>query len=76
MLAQARAIDNQVFLVASGCDHPAYITNPEGTRIAGASEWGTSAAATIDLASRQLPPSLGETRARRMKERRLDVRVP
>ncbi len=76
VLAQARAIDNQVFLVSSGYDHPTYIMNPEGTRIASAPERGTAAVATVDLARRWLHPNLGEMRARRMKEWRVDLKVP
>lgn len=76
VLAQARAIDNQVFLVASGYDHPTYIMDPEGTRIATAPANGTAAVATVDLARRWLQPNLGEMKARRMKELRVDVKVP
>jgi predicted amidohydrolase len=76
VLAQARAIDNQVFLAASGYDHPTYIMDPEGTRIAAAPAPGTAAVATVDLARRWLHSNLGEMRARRMKEYRVDVKVP
>jgi predicted amidohydrolase len=75
ILAQARAIDNQVFLVASGYDHPTYIMDPEGTRIA-AAQPGAAAVSTIDLARRWTHPGLGDMRARRMKEWRVDVKVP
>ena len=37
-LAKARAIENQIYLVASGYNHPTYIMNPEGERIAVAPE--------------------------------------
>jgi predicted amidohydrolase len=76
VLAQARAIDNQVFLVASGYDHPTYVMDPEGTRIATAPLSGSVAVATVDLAQRWTHSNLGEMRARRMKEWRVDVRVP
>ena len=76
VLAQARSIDNKVFLVASGYDHPTYIQDPDGVRIATAPERGSAAVATIDLARRYLHPNQGDMRARRMKEWRVDVRVP
>ena len=77
-LAKARSIDNKVFLVTSGYDHPTYIQDPDGNRIASAPERGTAAVATIDLARRYIDPktNLGDMRARRMKELRVDVRVP
>lgn len=76
VLAQARAIDNQVFLAASGYDHPTYIMDPEGTRIAAAPQRGSAAVATVDLAHRWVYPQLGDMKARRMKEWRVDVKVP
>ena len=75
-LAKARSIDNQVFLVTSGYDHPTYIQDPDGTRVASALENGTAAIATIDLARRYVHGNLGDMRARRMKEMRVDVLVP
>jgi predicted amidohydrolase len=77
-LAKARSIDNKVFLVTSGYDHPTYIQDPDGNRIAAAPERGTAAVATIDLARRYVDPktNLGDMRARRMKELRVDMRVP
>jgi predicted amidohydrolase len=72
-LAKARSIDNKVFLVASGYDHPTYIQDPEGERIASAPKNGTAAVATIDLARRYWTPLLGDMRARRMKEQRVDI---
>jgi predicted amidohydrolase len=77
-LAKARSIDNKVFLVTSGYDHPTYIQDPDGNRIASALQPGTAAFATVDLARRYIDPktNLGDMRARRMKELRVDVRVP
>jgi predicted amidohydrolase len=74
-LAKARAIENQVFLVASGYDHPTYIMNPDGERIASAPEQGSVAVATIDLnkSLRQLNNNLGDMRNRRPRELRVDV---
>lgn len=74
-LAKARAIENQVYLVASGYDHPTYIMNPGGEWLAVAKERGTAAVATIDLnqSLRQPNNNLGDMRNRLPKELRLDV---
>jgi predicted amidohydrolase len=75
-LAKARAIENKVFLVTSGYDHPTYIMDPDGQRIAEAAGRGTAAISTVDLSKRYLHPGLGDMRARRMKEFRGDVKTP
>ncbi len=75
-LAKARAIENKVFLVTSGYDHPTYIMDPDGTRIASAPRHGDAAIATIDLNQRSWDKQLGDMRARRAKEERVDVRLP
>jgi predicted amidohydrolase len=75
-LAKARAIENGVFLVTSGYDHPTYVMDPFGERLSQAREEGTAATATIDLAKRYRWQWLGEMRTRRMKELRMDVAVP
>lgn len=75
-LAKARSIDNMAFLVASGYDHPTYIQDREGVRVASAPDNGTAAVATIDLARKYTRGNLGDMRARRTKEQRVDVRVP
>jgi predicted amidohydrolase len=74
-LAKARAIENQVYLVASGYDHPTYIMNPSGERLAMARERGSAAVATIDLnkSLRQPNNNLGDMRNRLPKELRFDV---
>lgn len=74
-LAKARAIENQVYLVASGYDHPTYIMNPDGERLATARERGSAAIATIDLnkSLRQPNNNLGDMRNRLPRELRLDV---
>jgi len=75
-LAKARAIENGVFLVTSGYNHPTYIMDPGGERLSQAREIGSAATATIDLAKPYIWPWLGEMRTRRLKELRVDVAVP
>jgi predicted amidohydrolase len=76
VLAKARAIENRIFLVTSGYNHPTYIMDPDGERISLAQEQGAVAVATVDLGKRYLQPHLGDMRGRRMKEQRTDVVVP
>jgi len=64
-----------MFLIASGYDHPTYVMDPDGQRIASAPANATVAIATIDLSKRYLDRELGEMRARRVKESRVDVKV-
>lgn len=75
-LAKARAIENQVFLVSSGYDHPTYIMDPAGERLSEARTRGTAALATVDLNRRYADPWLGDMHTRRWKEQRTDVPVP
>jgi predicted amidohydrolase len=74
-LAKARAIENRVFLVTSGYDHPTYIMDPDGERLSEAREQGAAAIATIDLNKRYTHPHLGDMYSRRMREIRLDVPI-
>jgi predicted amidohydrolase len=75
-LAKARAIENKVFLVASGYDHPTYIMDPDGEMLSVARNRGAAAVATVDLNKRYLDQWLGDMHGRRMKELRLDVKAP
>lgn len=75
-LAAARAIENKVFLAASGYDHPTYVMDPDGKRLAQAPQRGEVAIAEIDLSRRYVDPWLGDMRTRRLKEIRLDVPTP
>ena len=75
-LAVARALENRVYLVASGYDHPTYIMDPNGERIAAAPDEGSIALATIDLSERHREQWLGEMRTRRLREIRTDVPIP
>jgi predicted amidohydrolase len=72
-LAKARAIDNKVFLIASGYDHPTYIMDPDGERLSVGQRPG-AAVATVDLNKRYMEKWLGEMKARRPKEIRVDVK--
>jgi predicted amidohydrolase len=75
-LGKARAIENKVFLVASGYDYPTYVMDPDGEILSSAPERGAAAMATVDLNKRYLHPHLGDMRNRRPKELRLDVKAP
>lgn len=75
-LAKARAIENRIFLVTSGYNHPTYIMDPYGERVSEAHERGTAAIATLDLNRRYTEQFLGEMKQRRPKEARTDVPVP
>lgn len=72
-LAKARAIENKVFLVAAGYDHPTYVMDPQGERLSEAPR-GKAAVATIDLNRRYRDQYLGDMRGRRPKELRVDVK--
>ncbi len=72
-LGKARALENHVFLVASGYDYPTYIMAPNGEMLSRAAERGTVATASVDLNRRYPDQWLGDMRARFMKELRLDT---
>ncbi len=74
-LGKARAIENRVFIAASGYDYPTYIRDPDGEILAQAHERGTAAIATIDLNRRYTDKWLGDMKSRIPKELRLDVSV-
>lgn len=74
-LAKARAIENKVFLAASGYDHPTYVMDPDGERIASAPQNETAAVVTIDLNKRNWDSWLGDMRARRAREERIDLKT-
>ena len=74
-LATARAIENHVFLVASGYDHPTYIMDQDGKRIAQAKDRGTAAVATVDLNKQYLYFGLWDWKGRRPREYRPDVKT-
>lgn len=74
-LAKARAIENQVFIAASGYDYPTQILDPLGAVIAEAPQRGAAAIATIDLNRRYVQEWLGNMRPRFQQEIRLEVPV-
>lgn len=73
VLAKARAIENRIFLVTSGYDHPTYIMDPYGERVSEAKQRGTAAIATLDLNRKYTEQWLGDMRERRAKEERTDM---
>ncbi|HTM50629.1 MAG TPA: carbon-nitrogen hydrolase family protein [Bryobacteraceae bacterium] len=73
-LGKARAIENRVFLAASGYDYPTYVMDPDGEILSSAPQRGAAAIATIDLNKRYAHPHLGDMRNRRAKELRVDVK--
>ena len=75
-LGKARAIENKVFLVASGYDYPTYVMDPDGEILSQARQNGAAAIATIDLNKRYNHVQIGDMRTRRIKELRLDVKPP
>ncbi len=72
-LAKARSIEGRFTLVASGYDHPTYVQNPMGDRLSEAKANGTAAYAEVDLNQSQREKFLGDMKARRMRETRLDL---
>jgi predicted amidohydrolase len=68
LLAQARAVENQVYVVASGYDFRTGIFDPTGRRVADASADPEVIVAEADLNERRLWPWLGEWRARIWRE--------
>jgi predicted amidohydrolase len=75
VLAKARAIESRVFLITSGYDHPTYIMDPYGEKIASADKHGSAAIATVDLNRIYGEERGGNMRNRRPREMRLDVSV-
>jgi len=74
-LAQARAIENHVYLASSGYDFPSMLINPLGKALARTEKDGTVATSTIDLSQRLPDEWLGDMRGRFHRELRLDLPV-
>jgi predicted amidohydrolase len=75
-LGKARAIENQVYVAASGYDYPTYVMDPDGEILTLAQKDGSIAVTTVDFERRYWHRHLGEMRARRMKELRIDIAPP
>ena len=67
-LARARAIENQVYLVASGYDFKTAIYNRAGEPVAQAGQDPAVLVTDVDLNERTLWPWLGDWRARIWRE--------
>jgi predicted amidohydrolase len=67
-LARARAIENQLYLVASGYDFKSAIFDKDGSPLALATSDPSVLMAEVDLNERRLWPSLGDWRARIWRE--------
>lgn len=75
-LGKARAIENKIFLATSGYNYPTQVMDPDGEVLAQAAADGTVAVSTFDLSRRYWHSQLGDMRARRMKELRIDLAPP
>jgi predicted amidohydrolase len=74
ILAQARAIENHVFLVTSSYDITTRIIDPMGRVLAEATAENPVAAASVDLAAPIVQmPWLGDMKSRTWSERRTDL---
>ena len=76
LLPQARAYENQIYLVSSAYGPiPSAIFNPEGKIIAEAKDRPSVAFSDIDLNKPVVYPWMGNLRNRLARERRLDIRI-
>ena len=74
VLAQARAIENHVFLISSTYDMRSFIVDPAGKILAEADEKNPLALAEIHLDEKIYQPWLGDMKNRTWKEWRPDIR--
>jgi predicted amidohydrolase len=72
-LAQARAIENHVYLASSGYNFPSLLMDPLGRTLVRTEQDATVATATIDLNQRLPDEWLGDMRGRFHRELRLDL---
>jgi predicted amidohydrolase len=68
LLARARAVENQIYLVASGYDFPTAIFDKQGNTMTAAEKDPAVIIAEVDLNERLLWPWLGDWRARIWRE--------
>jgi len=73
LLARARALENQVYLVSSSYDMRSFIVGPEGDILAEATQDNPAAIAEIDLDREILLPHLGDMKPRTWREWRPDL---
>jgi hypothetical protein len=76
VLAQARAIENHVFLVSATYDMRSFVVDPAGKILAEATKEKPVATADLYLDRKIFQPWLGDMKNRTWKERRVDIRVP
>lgn len=76
VLAQARAIENHVFLISSSYDMRTFIVDPSGKVLAEATKDKPVVTAELFLDRKIFQPWLGDMKNRTWKERRVDLRVP
>jgi len=72
-LAQARAIENHIYLASSGYDFPSLLIDPLGRTLVRTERDGSVASATVDLNQRLPDEWLGDMRGRFHRELRLDL---
>jgi predicted amidohydrolase len=75
VLAQARAIENHVFLISSSYDMRTFIVDPAGKVLAEATKDAPVASAELFLDRKIFQPWLGDMKNRTWKERRADLPV-
>ncbi len=75
VLAQARAIENHVFLISSSYDMRSFIVDPAGRILAEATAAKPIASAELKLDEKIFQPWLGDMKHRTWKERRPDIPV-
>lgn len=75
VLAQARAIENHIFLISSSYDMRTFIVDPAGKVLAEATKDKPVATAELFLDRKIIQPWLGDMKTRTWKERRVDLPV-
>jgi predicted amidohydrolase len=73
VLAQARAIENHVFLISSSYDMKTFIVDPAGKVLAEATKEKPLAFAELNLDKKIMQPWIGDMKTRTWKERRPDI---
>lgn len=73
VLAQARAIENSLFLISSSYDMKTFIVDPAGKVLAEATKEQPVTMAELDLNQKILQPWIGDMKTRTWKERRPDI---